>query len=333
MTNEYLPFATGASANVLTQSDYAALPARTSGFSAGVAKSPELNKVWRQSSFMASMLAQFIADSSGEDVLDDGNLPGLEAKLRRALGATATAPIGSMSNARMSIPTNSATATFTADEVVVGTALGGRSYRLGNFSQTINVATTGAGGMDTGTPPSSGWVGIYAIYNPSTGARALLATNATNAAAPPVYGGTNMPAGYTASGLVSVWRITGASLLFAGFQTGNTIINAGLQALSVTTVQATLTPIDISLAVPRNAKTAIGSINAMATGAGLIGMAVSPSNPGFGTQTAQVQATGVSQILNQYNIPIITTQLMYYSFNVTGGSSPAATLVVVGYTF
>jgi hypothetical protein len=74
-----------------------------------------------------------------------------------------------------------------------------------HHNKTVNLATTGAGGMDSGAAPNNGFVAIYAIYNPTTGASALLARNATAAAQPTVYGGANMPAGYTASALISVW--------------------------------------------------------------------------------------------------------------------------------
>ncbi|WP_229765274.1 hypothetical protein, partial [Yersinia enterocolitica] len=108
-----------------------------------------------------------------------------------------TGIVGTSRNAKMSIPSASATATFTADELIVQTALGGLQYKISGFSKTVNLATTGAGGMDTGTVPATGYVALYAIYNPTSGATALLAVNATSAPAPEVYGGANMPAGYT----------------------------------------------------------------------------------------------------------------------------------------
>ncbi len=58
--------------------------------------------------------------------------------------------------------------------------------------------------MDSGTAPASGYVALYAIYNPTTGATALLAKNATAGLQAEVYAGGNMPAGYTASALIGV---------------------------------------------------------------------------------------------------------------------------------
>ncbi|CQR12248.1 putative bacteriophage tail fiber protein [Yersinia mollaretii] len=85
MSNEILPFGLGAESNVMTQAEYEALAARSGGFSSGVAKSEQLNKVWRQSSFVASVLADFIANHSGNDVLDNGNTATLLASLELAI--------------------------------------------------------------------------------------------------------------------------------------------------------------------------------------------------------------------------------------------------------
>lgn len=73
-TNEFLPFATGIGANVLSQADYAALGSRGTGFVAGTALSAPFNKAVRQSSVMAAMVAQFGLDIMGVDVPDDGDI-------------------------------------------------------------------------------------------------------------------------------------------------------------------------------------------------------------------------------------------------------------------
>jgi len=121
-----------------------------------------------------------------------------------ALSATSYGVVGNMRNLHAA-PVTGTTATWTWDETTVETALGGTAYRLTNTAGlTLNLGATGAGGMDTGSAPSPGWLGVYAIYNPSTGAKALLATDTTTTVAPSIYGGANMPAGFTASALISV---------------------------------------------------------------------------------------------------------------------------------
>lgn len=83
--NDFEVFATDPDANVMDQADYVALAARTLGFQPGIAQSAQLNKVWRQSSFMSSVLAQFIATVTGDDVLDDGDAAGKLALLVSAI--------------------------------------------------------------------------------------------------------------------------------------------------------------------------------------------------------------------------------------------------------
>ncbi|MDC9593494.1 phage tail protein [Xenorhabdus sp. IM139775] len=91
--NEFLPFGLADGANVLPNDEYGKLAARTNGFSSGVAKSQELNKVWRQASVIASVVAQFIAETTGRDALDDGNLAALQNGLLSALRETVSSNV------------------------------------------------------------------------------------------------------------------------------------------------------------------------------------------------------------------------------------------------
>jgi len=83
--NQFLPFATGGGANILTPAQYSALAARPTGFAAGVAQSQQLNSVWRQSAFVASAIAQMMADVTGLDINDDGVILGFERTLSLAM--------------------------------------------------------------------------------------------------------------------------------------------------------------------------------------------------------------------------------------------------------
>lgn len=85
-TNNFKPFATAANANVTAQADWEALPALLSGFTAGKASSAQVNKAIRQASFIAAALAQYTANKSGLDVLDDGDLDGFVSKMGTAFG-------------------------------------------------------------------------------------------------------------------------------------------------------------------------------------------------------------------------------------------------------
>lgn len=84
-TSDFQVFAGGAGANVLSQAAYLALQARITGFQTGIAQSQQLNKVWRQSSIMSAMIAQFIVDFSGQNATDDGTIATLEANFNSAI--------------------------------------------------------------------------------------------------------------------------------------------------------------------------------------------------------------------------------------------------------
>ncbi len=91
-TNDFLAFAGGGSANVISQAAYLALASSLvqNGFSIGTAQSAEVNKVWRQSSIMAAVLAQLICDITGDNATDDGTTDVLLANLKTALAPVST---------------------------------------------------------------------------------------------------------------------------------------------------------------------------------------------------------------------------------------------------
>ncbi|QHM71265.1 tail fiber protein [Mixta intestinalis] len=125
--NEFLPFATADGANVLSGDEYQKLTARNNGFSAGVARSQELNTVWRQASVIAHVVAQFIANNSGQDIVDNGDSDSLLTYLEDALQGKInnTVPAASLTNAgiiRLSSATDSDDETMAATPKAVKAA-------------------------------------------------------------------------------------------------------------------------------------------------------------------------------------------------------------------
>lgn len=83
-TNQIIPFCpVDTGTNLLTQSDYNADSDRVDGNQPGVARSKLNNKALRQSSYMASQLAQYMANKTGNDILDDA----IPAKLLAIMNA------------------------------------------------------------------------------------------------------------------------------------------------------------------------------------------------------------------------------------------------------
>lgn len=233
--------------------------------------------------------------------------------------------VGSARNVKMAVSAASASATLTADEIILATALGGAPVRVGSFNQSINLATTGAGGMDTGSAPTSGFVAIYAIYNPSTKTSALLATNATSAAQGSVYGGANMPAGYAASGLVSVWPTDGTGKLKAGMQVDRQISFPFVLVLNTTTPASSWTPLSLSSCVPLNAKAIGGSLSvANSTTASQQSTLYVASDSGGSGQMyvnyALTSASGGGLVSPFSGLSLGTAQTLYYQSAVTAGT-------------
>lgn len=83
-TNNFKAFALDPNANVMSQADWEALPALLSGFTAGKASSAQVNKAIRQSTTIAALIGQFIANS-GVDALDNADVNGLVTKFTNAL--------------------------------------------------------------------------------------------------------------------------------------------------------------------------------------------------------------------------------------------------------
>jgi len=93
-TTDILAFAEGVGANVLTQAQYAALTALLAdGFTTGILPSNQLNKILRQSTFMASGLANWMV-ARGISVPDDGNMANLITEISEALSAFLVANMG-----------------------------------------------------------------------------------------------------------------------------------------------------------------------------------------------------------------------------------------------
>ncbi len=243
--------------------------------------------------------------------------------------------VGSTRNAKMSVTAAASTATFTADELIVEAATG-QQYRLSAFNKTVNLGAVGAGGMDAGGVPATGFIALYAIYNPTSALTALLAVDATNSIMPDVYGGASMPAGFTASALISVWRISGSQFV-AGYQTGRSVSFARQTALTSTSQITSLTALSIAGIVPKNATdiSGYGSLySTAATGGLIIDVASGASGAGIISIGGYVGNTGLGVYGQFSNLTLATPQTMFYDINPNGSvvQSWSASIVISRYS-
>ncbi|WP_256581879.1 phage tail protein [Pseudomonas sp. S09G 359] len=241
--------------------------------------------------------------------------------------------VGTTRNGKMFVGTQATPSTYTADELILMTALGGKSYKLSNFNKTINVATVGVGGMDTGAAPVNGFVGIYAIYNPTANASGLLAVNATGGKASEVYGGVHMPTGYTASCLLTVVPTTVTSQI-SPVTVRDREVRVG--SFYVYTTNAIVTNILVSAGamVPFNAVSMNGTLEATCTAASQLGLLLTegdaPGLAGLSILTAGVVPTGTAACPFT-GLSLNTSRQFAVSTSIAGSGTATYRVAISGY--
>nr|WP_249415433.1 hypothetical protein [Citrobacter freundii] len=268
--------------------------------------------------------------SVGRDIIGKTTIADVLTYLR--LGNGQAGVVGSARNLKMTVTSASASATLSADEIITAQALGGIQYRIGQLAKNIDLSTTGVGGMDTGSAPANGFVAIYAIYNPVTGESALLAVNATSTLAPQIYSGANMPAGYTASALLTVVP-TNSSRLFKVFAVRDRSVSIQLSAFYSFAANIPGQNISISAFAPRNATEIWGELSASSSAVSDVSISINSDNALALSQ--QNMSTGISSVSSVYianfsNVMLTTPQSVGIGASTTAGV-PGFSYYIGGY--
>lgn len=82
-TNDFVVF-DPTSTNIDSQSTYVADTRKANGFTTGIVPSALCNKIWRQATALAAVIGQFIANSTGANVADDGTTATILTNLSNA---------------------------------------------------------------------------------------------------------------------------------------------------------------------------------------------------------------------------------------------------------
>lgn len=249
--------------------------------------------------------------------------------------------VGTYTDLIGSAPGGSKTASWTIGGIVAATALNGRTYKGAGLSLSFNGGTAGANGMDTGSPPVSADLSVYAIYNPTTQTWATLgcAGSTSNGLA---YTGSNLPSGYTASCLIFSGKTDGSANIIAFNQTNNAIDivpssifqNNGGAGGSISGPGSSYLGYftsyggqSLAVAVPANAKFAsvqMGMTGPGASWASFVAMGVASTASGIGAQTwlenyveGGAELYGAVQFVD---VQLVTAQTIYWA----GGGDGAA---------
>lgn len=262
------------------------------------------------------------------------NIPPATASQHAVQLGQVSGVVGSVRNAKMAVAAASSSASWLADELIVETALGGLRYCIGSPSGTINLATTGAGGMDAGSAPVSGFVAIYGIYNPTSKVFNLLAANCTNITPPSIYSmqWSAMPAGYTASALIGIWATNASGQLTAGILHDRIVRFPGYTVLNVSVSASSYTSTSVAAAVPLGATRVMGlqSVQSSTSPTGCTSIVASDANGSGGVPFSNAASTPYVQ--GYFDVEIMTAQTIYRIATV-GAGTPTNNITVVGYSF
>lgn len=214
---------------------------------------------------------------------------------------------------------SNATATWTADDLVLEDTSGNQK-RITSFNKTVNIATSGAGGLDTGAEASGTHYYAWAIAKTDGTQSIILSTAST-------VGTITFPAGYSYAGLIGSVRNNGSSnfvdfrqlgglveidatqCLTSGTATSDTSLNAGSGTVTA-----------LSTIVPALVRKVQGYARVSDSGSAASALTIKPvtgsnvgrkiiNNPGGSTQTAG----------GYFEALMVAAQTLFY--NVTAGDS------------
>jgi hypothetical protein len=167
-TNDFLVYATGGGANVVTQATYAADPNTLGGRPSGILPSNIYNKTARQACFVTSCLGGFINNQTGQNVADNGNLTTFVNQLTTAIGNVASANYLVMPQGRLTAVTN--TPIINSDQTVTTlfyTAYNGNIVPVWNGSSFIALTFLAdlSLALTAGIATASGLYDVFAFNN------------------------------------------------------------------------------------------------------------------------------------------------------------------------
>jgi hypothetical protein len=207
--------------------------------------------------------------------------------------------------------------TITADQIAVAVSLSGNPFLGTSINQTLNAATTGANGLDTGALGASSFYSIYEIYNPTSNTFACLMC-LESASSGTIYSGAHMPSGYTASALIGYWITNSSSHLFiANIIDRKFFYQTPVNVATGVTIPGSLTSQSVSGPVPAPAKT-VDLIVGTTTSAGSTLIAVAGDSVGSGLVIVDLVGESYNALFGFVaagiapGIPLLTPQAVFW---------------------
>jgi hypothetical protein len=210
-----------------------------------------------------------------------------------------------------------------ADEIITHDA-SGNALKASAVNLTVDIAASGANGLDTGSASADTWYYVWVISNGTTTA-GLLSLSATS---------PTLPSGYTFKALVGAdyYRAGTPDALDTIYQAGNHV-SCTKYTNAVVGTQGTPTLVDLAAHVPATAKRIRGTMTVEQASSTEAGAYVMPSTSiALGAVYAYITgATGNIRLDTPFSLTLMTAQTVYYQ--VSGTGSPQLTLAIYGWEY
>lgn len=216
-----------------------------------------------------------------------------------------------------------ATLTIACDAIVLLNSSNNALRFVAPGTQTVNIASSGANGLDTGAEAGNTWYYVWAISD-GTNFRGLLSTSSTS---------PTMPSGYTYKLLVGTVRNDGSSNFVPFYQYGDEVFTGAQAVLTNTAPSSTtvLQSLSVSSAIPPNAVTCKGTMYSEGTDPNDWGIIVAGDANGVGASMGAVASGSSSanwlsakRVFSFSDVPLLTAQTLYWTAKTTGATSNIA---------
>jgi len=182
--------------------------------------------------------------------------------------------------------------------------------RIDALSETVDISSSGANGLDTGSEAGSTWYHIWAIAKADGTKDCLLSASAT---AP------TLPAGYTYKAYLGAVYNNGSGDFIAFHQYDNnvSIMETGVLAGGT---ESSYTSVSLAAAVPSTAKTITGFMSAIGGEASQPGGYIAATSAGLNPVTVQSGGAFGFIFTGTFTMKLVEVQTMYYKNLAPGGS-------------
>ncbi len=216
------------------------------------------------------------------------------------------------------------------DEFIGKTAAGGTALLAVSGNLTVNLATTGADGLDTGALAANKLYRTYLLYKIADGTFHTLSTLDTNTTPSPV------PAGFTLLSVIAYCLTDGSGKILPFTQYDRKFwYQTPVNVASGVNQPQTLTSQSISIAAPMAAKSVDGLVGITSSGVASWQL-LAGDNTGTGAQQFELPNGALATIygfgssINFFGIPILTPQTIFWASN---DGSAIGRLSVTAFTF